>query len=885
MSEDETTSANRMSVIARVRPLASSESRPVVYVKDSTIGVNLDAEVTATKSSKEYSLDKVYGEDIGQEEVFEGVQPLMRAALSGFNTTVFTYGQTGTGKTHTMLGHDLWEMASENAQDESADDRSRASSYRALNRDREARGIIPRALHYVFKQIRVMVEHSSPSHASKHPGSDNNVSEKNNSITVSVSYTEIYNERVRDLLAVQAAENTNITVQGIGAAALTPSKGGGGSYFGIKEQDEKSLDIREDKKLGIVIPNLTEVLVETEEEVFNVLWKGARNRAMASTNMNERSSRSHTIFGVRLTVALGGVVRRSKINLVDLAGSERYKTHQMARFSEQRIKELTSINQSLSALGNCISALTKRGGTKQHVPYRNSKLTRLLQDSLGGNTRTMFIVTVSPSAISADETVSTLQFADRAMRVRVFATSNEILSDDDPLKRAHHEIARLKSLLQASISRQKLTKGGDGGGDSNKGDDRGGKGDSRSDSGGNKSNYNNNRNMNMQMQMVEKMDAEAQAEAAALRDENLKLAEEVSRLREALVREKNEKAKLLKAIYKGEGNEDHEEVLQHEIDVVFGVGDDNGNIALDSDSASGSSTQIAKVDHMAQLRVLLAQRSMLEQRQEEIEATQRDQDEQREWLDHYHTWLRNLPVSENHETSSEGEPLTLYDRLCMMETSVLLQSQELKRTKRLFLRDKDRLERQISEGLQNIEERDILYSQQTKELENQGSENESLKIELDDMKVNYAKLKLESMKLSSSTSSERKVEFHPQSSIRHSDSTNSVITDSPTKTKTESKGDFRFNDEINGVTRGNGVGGSVSTANLDRLKQSGGRVRRRTSSSDDMKAKGKVNTATVVTKKKTNPWTKHLDPTHNVYYYHNSVTQETTWETPSDFVE
>ena len=125
--------------------------------------------------------------------------------------------------------------------------------------------------------------------------------------------------------------------------------------------------------------------------------------------MNERSSRSHTIFGVRLMVNLGGVVRRSKINLVDLAGSERYKTHQMARFSEQRIKELTSINQSLSTLGNCISALTKKGAGKHHVPYRNSKLTRLLQDSLGGNTRTMFIVTVSPSAISADETVSTLQ--------------------------------------------------------------------------------------------------------------------------------------------------------------------------------------------------------------------------------------------------------------------------------------------------------------------------------------------------------------------------------------------------------------------------------------------------------------------------------------------
>jgi len=221
-----------------------------------------------------------------------------------------------------MLGHDLWEMASENTEDDNA----RASSFRDLNRDREARGIIPRALQYVFSQIKVMVEHASPSRS----GSDldnSDAASTNNSIVVSVSYTEIYNESVRDLLAVKATENTNITAQGIGAAALTPSKGGGGSYFGVVDQEVKSLEIREDKKLGIIIPNLTETIVESEEEVFNVLWKGARNRAMASTNMNERSSRSHTIFGVRLTVNLGGIVRRSKINLVDLAGSERYKTY------------------------------------------------------------------------------------------------------------------------------------------------------------------------------------------------------------------------------------------------------------------------------------------------------------------------------------------------------------------------------------------------------------------------------------------------------------------------------------------------------------------------------------------------------------------------------
>jgi len=381
---------------------------------------------------------------------------------------------------------------------------------------------------------------------------------------VEVSYTEIYNERVKDLLAVANSNTTMYTtpnVAGVGAAMMTPSKQKGGMNFGLvaAEDPSSNLDIREDKKNGIVVPNLTMVPVVDEEAVFQVLWKGAKNRAMASTNMNERSSRSHTILGVRLQVEQGGVVRMSKINLVDLAGSERYamlrpferaavalsallfsllslcrlfplfthvyvryKTHQMAQFSEQRIKELTSINQSLSALGNCISALT--GKAKTHIPYRNSKLTRLLQDSLGGNCRTMFIVTVSPSHSCCDETVSTLQFADRAMRVRVFASSNERLASNDPLKQAQHEIARLKTLLQAAIARTPSPR------TPSAGDKAGGGGGG---AGGN----------GVQMQMVEKMDAQAQAEAASLRDENLKLAEEISRLRESLSREKSEKVR------------------------------------------------------------------------------------------------------------------------------------------------------------------------------------------------------------------------------------------------------------------------------------------------------------------------------------------------------
>ena len=137
-----------------------------------------------------------------------------------------------------------------------------------------------------------------------------------------------------------------------------------------------------------------EVEVGSEEEVLDVLWWGARKRAMAATDLNERSSRSHTIFTVALEQRVKGssaknsAARRSKLNLIDLAGSEKWRSYELKTFSANRIKELTSINQSLSALGNCVIALMNG---RKHVPYRDSKLTRLLQDSLGALTRARFI--------------------------------------------------------------------------------------------------------------------------------------------------------------------------------------------------------------------------------------------------------------------------------------------------------------------------------------------------------------------------------------------------------------------------------------------------------------------------------------------------------------
>lgn len=180
---------------------------------------------------------------------------------------------------------------------------------------------------------------------------------------------------------------------------------------------------------------------------------------MIATDMNAHSSRSHTIFQVvierkPLDTGIGADTKiiRSKINLVDLAGSEKWKPHQLNRFSEKRIQEMTSINQSLSNLGNCVRALLEK--RRQHIPYRNSKLTRLLQDSLGGNTKTAFVVTMSPSSDALDETQSTVQFAERAKKVVVHAMVNETLDDASILRRYEHQIARLKAMLKKSQLQQ-----------------------------------------------------------------------------------------------------------------------------------------------------------------------------------------------------------------------------------------------------------------------------------------------------------------------------------------------------------------------------------------------------------------------------------------------
>ena len=265
--------------------------------------------------------------------------------LNGYNGTVFAYGQTGAGKSYTMMGSDI--------------------------SDEDQRGIIPRIVEQMFASIL-----SSPG---------------NIEYTVGVSYMEIYMERIRDLLMPQ---NDN-------------------------------LPIHEEKSRGVYVKGLMQLYVSSVQDVYEVLRRGGAARATAATNMNQESSRSHSIFVITINQKNtdSGSAKSGQLFLVDLAGSEKVgKTGA----SGQTLEEAKKINKSLSALGMVINSLTD--GKSTHIPYRDSKLTRILQESLGGNSRTTLIINCSPSSFNGDETISTLRFGVRAKAIKNKAKINAELS-------------------------------------------------------------------------------------------------------------------------------------------------------------------------------------------------------------------------------------------------------------------------------------------------------------------------------------------------------------------------------------------------------------------------------------------------------------------------
>ncbi|XP_035263716.1 chromosome-associated kinesin KIF4-like [Anguilla anguilla] len=309
---------------------------------------------------KAFTYDYVFDPTTEQEEVFNtAVLSLLSGLFKGYNATVLAYGQTGSGKTFSMGG-----------------------TYTSSQEDDPSVGVIPRVIKRIFR-------------------------ETDDKMMLTVSYLEIYNEEILDLLCASK---------------------------------DKPISIREDPKEGIKIVGLTERTVFSASEMVGCLELGNSARTVGSTAMNSASSRSHAIFTVTLEQRRGAdrsdtVV--SKLHLVDLAGSERQKK---TKAEGDRLKEGISINRGLLSLGNVISALgdeTKRG---TFVPYRDSKLTRLLQDSLGGNSHTLMIACVSPADSNMEETINTLRYADRARKIK-----NKPIINVDP--RAA-ELQKLKQQVQ-----------------------------------------------------------------------------------------------------------------------------------------------------------------------------------------------------------------------------------------------------------------------------------------------------------------------------------------------------------------------------------------------------------------------------------------------------
>ncbi|KAJ1275789.1 hypothetical protein BS78_05G163200 [Paspalum vaginatum] len=318
-----------------------------------------------------FAFDHVFDGAATNERVYGAlVRDLIGAVVDGFNGTAFAYGQTSSGKTFTMNGCD-------------ADP-----------------GIIPRAVRDVFDTARQADDRE---------------------FLIRVSYMEIYNEEINDLLTL----------------------------------DGQKLRIHESLERGVYVAGLREEIVNSAEQVFELLQLGEANRHFGETNMNVRSSRSHTIFrmvvesSAKNQIDSGDAIRVSVLNLVDLAGSERIiKTGAEG----VRLNEGKYINKSLMILGNVINKLSENGKQKGHIPYRDSKLTRILQPALGGNAKTSIICTAAPEEIHIEETRGTLQFASRAKCVSNCAQVNEILSDAALLKRQKLEIEELRKKLQGSHS-------------------------------------------------------------------------------------------------------------------------------------------------------------------------------------------------------------------------------------------------------------------------------------------------------------------------------------------------------------------------------------------------------------------------------------------------
>ena len=364
---------SRICVAVRLRPLSLEErsagDRENLKADPRTKSLTLDHPDGKAKDGTKYTYDWAAPPTMSQAEFYaKTVQPLLGKALGGINATVMAYGQTCSGKTYTM--------GSEQCRDVAA----------------TQRGIIPRFVDDLFSSIST---------------ADVDVEAK-------FSLLELYNEKPRDLLSMRAAVPESSAEDRAAVVAVEP----------------RYLKLRDSENGGVEVAGLEEVTIESADELLELLGQGLQNRVTAHTAMNAVSSRSHCIgtISLKITSRVTGAdgetceeFRSSKVTFVDLAGSERAKRTEA---TGMRMQEGISINKSLLTLGQVINALGDPAKAGGHVPYRDSKLTRLLQDALGGNSQTVFIACVSPATSNIDESRNTLKYANRARNIKNAAVIN-----------------------------------------------------------------------------------------------------------------------------------------------------------------------------------------------------------------------------------------------------------------------------------------------------------------------------------------------------------------------------------------------------------------------------------------------------------------------------
>jgi len=382
-----------ISVIIRIKGRTSDN----IKEKSSFIKILPNNSISIDSKNKEFFYDYIGDENSTQNDIFEHCgKKICDYSLEGYNGTIFAYGQTGSGKTYTLLGKNITNKAETKNNNNNNNNGGKSNNYSMMNSSEDIEmndstlnscneynydvndeqiGLLPRILYYLFQN------------------SSKSEKENENKFIFKISYLEIYQETFRDLLYIDNKEKIQLSdINGV-------------------------LDIK----------NLRKLIIESPEEAIKYIISGNKFRHTGSTNMNSQSSRSHAIISIYIENNLikENKIKKSVFHIIDLAGSERQKK---TGTSGNRIKEAGAINKSLLNLSIVISKIIKK---EKPIPYRDSKLTHILRDSLGGNAKTSIIATISQLDSNIDETINTLNFAQNAKKIKNSAKINEELSVSD----------------------------------------------------------------------------------------------------------------------------------------------------------------------------------------------------------------------------------------------------------------------------------------------------------------------------------------------------------------------------------------------------------------------------------------------------------------------